>query len=126
RARRAGRKPSPLDTVRIASPCSADWDAMQGDDRVRFCGECKKNVYNLSALTRQAAEELLVREAGACVQVYRRADGTVLTSDCPVGRRRLRVRRAVAVVGAGMFTAAVFLSQGEESPREVTMKAVEV
>src|SRR6185369_12364832 len=118
RARRAGRKPSPLDTVRIASPCSADWDAMQGDDRVRFCGECRKNVYNLSALTRQAAEELLVREAGACVQIYRRGDGTVLTTDCPVGRLRLRVRRAVAVAGAGMFAAAAFLSGSDEPPRE--------
>src|SRR6516162_8887116 len=37
--------------LRVASPCPADWNAMQGDDRVRFCGQCEKNVYNLSAMT---------------------------------------------------------------------------
>ena len=26
-----------LDRVRIASPCSASWSDMAGDDRVRFC-----------------------------------------------------------------------------------------
>ena len=35
----------------IASPCTASWDDMEGDDKVRFCGECELNVYNLSAMT---------------------------------------------------------------------------
>src|ERR1700733_1488630 len=33
---RARRVPL-LDDLRIASPCSASWDAMTGDDQVRFC-----------------------------------------------------------------------------------------
>ena len=37
-----------LDNIRVATPCSADWNAMTGDDRVRACGSCKKHVYNLS------------------------------------------------------------------------------
>lgn len=40
-----------LRDIRIASPCSADWDRMCGDDRVRFCPECQLNVYNFSAMT---------------------------------------------------------------------------
>jgi hypothetical protein len=40
-----------LDNIRIASPCAADWNAMTGDERVRHCGACKKDVFNLSALT---------------------------------------------------------------------------
>ena len=39
-----------LDQIKIASPCSADWERMEGTDRVRFCAECKKNVFNLSAI----------------------------------------------------------------------------
>jgi hypothetical protein len=50
-----------LDNIRIASPCAADWNAMTGDERVRHCGACKKDVFNLSALTRDEAE-LLIRE----------------------------------------------------------------
>lgn len=34
----------PLHELRVASPCRADWDKMQGDDRMRFCGTCAKNV----------------------------------------------------------------------------------
>jgi hypothetical protein len=44
--------PSLLDRIRIASPCKVSWDEMAGDDRVRFCGHCAKDVYDLSALGR--------------------------------------------------------------------------
>lgn len=33
-----------LESIRIAAPCKADWNAMTGDERVRFCGQCKLNV----------------------------------------------------------------------------------
>src|SRR5688572_32104102 len=84
---------SPLDNVQIASPCSADWNQMYGDERKRFCGDCKLNVYNLSDMTRQEAENLLfVSEGRLCVRFFRRADGTVLTKNCPVGWKAIRAR----------------------------------
>jgi hypothetical protein len=97
-----------LENIAIAAPCSASWDEMVGDDRIRFCGHCEKNVYNLSALPREEAEALVgARDSKMCVRLYKRADGTVLTSDCPVGVKRRRRRRAVAgVVGGGMLAAA--------------------
>lgn len=100
-----------LEDVAIAAPCKASWDAMVGDDRVRFCGQCEKNVYNLSAMPRDEAEALLAaREGKMCVRLYRRTDGTVLTSDCPVGVKRRRRRRAVAgVLGGGMMAATASL-----------------
>ena len=51
--------PVPLEKLRIANPCPARWEEMQGDERVRFCGTCKKSVYNLSALQRSEAEALV-------------------------------------------------------------------
>ncbi len=101
-----------LEDVAIAAPCSADWDQMVGDDKVRFCGQCEKNVYNLSALPRDEAEALLsAREGKMCVRLYKRADGTVLTSDCPVGVTRRRRRRAVAgVLGGGLLAAGAALA----------------
>lgn len=109
---RAPRALPVLDDVRVASPCSARWDEMTGDEQVRFCGGCQKNVYNLSAMTRENAQALLVaREGKLCVRFYRRADGTLLTADCPVGVRRKRVRLAaaagaVAALAAGAVAAA--------------------
>jgi hypothetical protein len=103
-----------LDNVRIASPCPANWDEMIGDDRVRYCGQCTKNVYNLSAMAREDAEALLraglEREGlggeGVCVRIYRRADGTVLTADCPDGARRKKRRLALfGAVGGGLMAA---------------------
>jgi hypothetical protein len=77
---------NPLNNIKIASPCSQDWEAMLGDNRKRFCGECKLNVYNLSGMTKAEAEQLLINSEGRlCVRFYQRVDGTVLTQDCPVG-----------------------------------------
>jgi Carboxypeptidase regulatory-like domain len=88
-----------LDHIKIASPCSADWEQMEGNDRVRFCGQCKKNIFNLSAMTRKDVESLLLKSDGdICTRLYRRADGTVLTADCPVGLR-LKVARVQRRLG---------------------------
>ena len=82
----------PLESVKVATPCRADWDKMQGDDHARFCGSCAKNVYNLSEMTREDAERLIQEKEGhLCARFYQRADGTMITADCPVGitqRRR--------------------------------------
>lgn len=101
-----------LARVRVASPCRASWDGMEGDERVRFCRECGLNVYNLSEMTAADARSLVARTEGRlCGRLYRRADGTVLTKDCPRGLSavRLRVARAAgAAFGAvlGLFAAA--------------------
>ena len=84
---------NPLDKVRVAAPCSADWEAMIGNDRSRFCGHCSLNVYNLSSMSRAEAESLIARSEGRlCVRFFRRADGSILTENCPVGLRALRRR----------------------------------
>jgi hypothetical protein len=85
-----------LEDLRIATPCNADWDEMAGDARVRFCGKCEKNVYNLSEMPRTEAESLVrEREGRLCVRFYQRQDGTVLTTDCPMGVRKKRLRQRV-------------------------------
>jgi len=99
-----------LHSVTVSTPCKEPWERMTGDDRVRFCGRCEKNVFNLSAMTSDEAEALLSeRGANMCARFYRRPDGTVLTTDCPVGARRRRRRRLVVTavaVAAGAFGAA--------------------
>lgn len=66
---------------------------MIGTDRKRFCGECKLNVYNLSGMSQQEAENLLLNSEGRlCVRFFKRADGTVLTKDCPIGWQAIKRR----------------------------------
>jgi hypothetical protein len=99
-----------LEQVRVASPCSADWDEMQGDDRVRFCEQCRLNVYNLAGMeVRDAAALVRETEGRLCVRFYARDDGTMLVEDCPVGfravRRHLLKRLAILVGGlAALFS----------------------
>lgn len=96
-----------LGEIRIATPCSVPWNAMKGDDRVRFCDSCGKHVYNLEAIPTQESLDLIQKAEGRlCLRLYRRRDGTVITADCPVGlreaaARRLRnlVRLAAMVIG---------------------------
>lgn len=94
---------SPLNNLRVASPCSMDWNQMDGDERKRFCGECKLNVYNLSGMTRYDAENLLrLSEGRLCVRYFQRHDGTIITKDCPVGWARVKQR--VSIVAAAAFS----------------------
>jgi hypothetical protein len=82
---------------------------MQGDDRRRFCRQCNLHVYNLSDMPRAEAEAFIGQAEGrTCVRFFRRADGTVLTRDCPVGMRAVRQRfiRAAAAL-AGMLLALI-------------------
>ncbi len=97
-----------LEEVRVATPCRADWNKMQGDDKSRFCQSCAKNVYNLSEMTRSEAETLVREKEGQlCVRFFQRADGTVLTTDCAVGtkssRRMGRVSAAMLTILAAPF-----------------------
>lgn len=97
---------NPLDSVKIASPCSQDWNAMLGDDRKRFCRSCKLNVYNLSGMTKDEAENLLINAEGRlCVRFYKRSDGTVLTQDCPVGWAafKRRISKTAAAFASLLF-----------------------
>lgn len=124
---------SPLDKVRVAAPCNADWEAMIGNDRSRFCGQCSLHVYNLSSMTRAAAESLIARSEGRlCVRFFRRADGSIITKNCPVGLRRIRRRisylsKAIAsavlsfFAGLGVYETLSALSILDPPPRHLTM-----
>ena len=59
-----------LQQVHIPNPCPKRWDEMTGGDAVRFCGHCQKHVYNLSALTADAAQRLICEKAGSLCAAY--------------------------------------------------------
>jgi hypothetical protein len=77
---------------------------MTGGERVRRCHSCKLNVYNIAEMTESEVENLITKRADrVCIRLYKRADGTVLTKDCPVGLRAYQ-KRVARFAGATLAT----------------------
>jgi hypothetical protein len=105
--------PRPDFRVTVASPCSKSWEQMQGTDQKRFCAGCQQHVYDLSAMRFDEARAVLERAEPTCVRFFRRADGTVMTADCPVGRARARRKlKRLASVAAAALVAATAVVRG--------------
>ena len=97
----------PVD-IKVAAPCSAKWDDMPGGDTVRSCAHCARKVYNLSEMPMAEAADLIrAAEGKLCVRFYRRADGTIMTKDCPTGIRAVRLR-AARIIGVAFASILVW------------------
>jgi len=109
-----------LDRIHVASPCTARWEDMTGDGRLRHCAQCDLDVHNLSAMTRDEAEALLqgLSRGRVCARFYKRADGTILTRDCPVGlaavRRRVLLAASRVAAALGLATLAGAAAQASQ------------
>ncbi|MFN7701363.1 MAG: hypothetical protein ACK6CU_09235 [Deltaproteobacteria bacterium] len=102
----------------IASPCREKWNAMVGDDRVRHCSRCDKDVYNLSGMTGPEITALLARRGERpCVRFFKRQDGTMLTADCPVGRPKKIALRVITAAGLAIGASASGLVAALAGPR---------
>lgn len=106
-----------LDRLQLSFRCPADWDAMEGDERRRFCTHCRKHVHNLGAMTREEAGALIAG-GNVCVRMERRADGTTVVKDCPgtAAARGLAVRIAGAGLVAGGALALAGCAADEPPP----------
>ena len=67
--------------IPIAKPCSADWSAMDGDDRRRLCAQCNKHVHNLSALPPRLLRRFVEQHDGTeCIGYAVRENGDIITA----------------------------------------------
>jgi Carboxypeptidase regulatory-like domain len=106
-----------LPKIGIASPCPANWNLMAGDDQVRYCPDCRLNVYNFSAMTSLEIQQIVAARTGRlCARFYQRPDGTMLTKNCPVGfRAAIRQTSRVAIAA---LTALVSIAPAFAKPRQ--------
>jgi hypothetical protein len=90
---------SAIKDIIIKRPCAMKWTEMVGDERIRFCGQCNKNVHNLSDMTDREVNTLLESDIGRlCVTARQKPDGSIATDNCPVALRPARNRiRSYAV-----------------------------
>ena len=120
RRRARGEVMKTLENMRIASPCRADWNEMTGDDRIRTCAACAKQVFNLSEMTRAEAEAVIAEKHGnLCARYYQRADGTIMLADCTVGGSGARARSFVLATALAAGAAYAKLHRGSP-PAEAT------
>ncbi len=97
---------------------------MTGDETRRFCGQCQKDVHNLSAMTEDEARGVVARP-GVCVRYSVHPRTQTLRHRAP---RRLAVRAvATAALTAGLAlpaAAAISREPGEVGLLESTLQAL--
>src|SRR5688572_4565574 len=102
------KKPGFIDSVRVKDPCTKAWDEMTGNDQVRFCTHCDKEVNNLSAMTRKEALKLVRKSGGSlCIRYVQQP-----ITKAPMFSEQLTqiTRRRSPLMAAGVMTASLTLS----------------
>jgi hypothetical protein len=97
-----------LPRIVMTTPCSTDWESMEGDARVRRCPSCEKNVYNVSLMSRREVARLVGRTGQPlpCIRGYRRPDGTIIAGGCmSTVRRAMGWVRFKLALAAGVLVA---------------------
>lgn len=100
-------KKSFIDSVEVGSPCSEDWNQMQGTDKIRLCSHCVKHVNNLSEMTRKEAARL-VRASNGNICIRYIADP--VTKRPMFAEQLFQITRRTPGIAAGVMTASVSLS----------------
>jgi hypothetical protein len=97
-----------LTTEPLARPCDEPWSAMTGNERVRHCASCDRDVWDLSAMTAREAElRLLNAPAIPCINFRRDENGRLISRPDPASRPTARV-----AIGAAAFVATTLLAPG--------------
>ena len=114
------KKSGSIDSVRVQSPCTEDWNEMTGNVQVRFCSHCSKNVNNLSTMTRKEARKLVLASGGKlCVRYVQdpRSGGPLFAPKFI--RITGRAGLAAGVIGASLAAAHPAFAQGSAEPVQI-------
>lgn len=101
----------------MSSPCRVKWESLTGDDRIRYCGQCRLNVYNLTVMSPVEVEGLVRAFNGRlCGRLYVRPDRTATVQDCRSGRGRKWIRSAWTVGAFALIGGLSWFLRGIEGP----------
>jgi hypothetical protein len=91
--------------LRIASPCSVDWNSMIGNDRVRFCEHCQLTVHNVTHASQKQIKRLVERANGRLCVNYREPAPQKVAP--PI---LYKIGRRTSVIAASAFSATLSIS----------------
>lgn len=116
-----------INAIEVKGPCHENWDEMQGNDQVRFCSHCAKDVSNLSEMTRKEALRLVRRSQGnLCIRYV-----TDPKTNRPLFAENLyKITRRAPGLAAGVMAASISLStaayaQGQMTRPPLTLSSLE-
>lgn len=103
--------------LKISSPCPKSWDDLVGNDRVRYCGQCRLNVYNLAEMPREEIEALVRSTEGRlCGRLYMRGDRKAAIRDCGGYRARQVLRRGMTAAALLVLGAFAWAARSADGP----------
>ncbi len=101
-----------LDSIKVESPCSESWEEMRGNEQIRFCSHCAKNVHNLSEMTRKQARKIVAASnGGICVRYVRRPDGRIQTIKNTLHQITRQTGIAATVLGTSLSVSTLAYAQ---------------
>jgi hypothetical protein len=116
-------KKSFLDRIEIPKPCLADWERMIGTEQIRFCEQCNKHVYNLSAMSRGEAAALIASapKGRLCARLTRDTAGVTVTADDQPGLHLIS-RRASPIANAVVSAMLTVATPGTGGAAQMTIQ----
>ncbi len=107
-----------LDKIEVKSPCNESWDEMTGNDEVRFCSHCAKDVHNISAMNRADAEKLVKKSNGKlCVRYVKTSEGNLITAPPKLTQITRRATIAAGILATSLALSTLTYAQGEPIDR---------
>jgi len=105
--------------LEIDEPCPKTWNELEGGGARRFCHQCSLHVVDGSAMTREAAEDLVrTSEGRVCMRLEVDSDGRPIHADAAAAEaHRERARRRI--LAWGLSAAAGVLSACDDARRPV-------
>ena len=105
------------EAIEVKIPCSESWDEMLGNDQVRFCSHCAKDVNDVSTMTRRDAMRLVRRSNGnLCVRYRMHPIRRAPIFASRVGTVARRTGIAAGVITASIALADAAYAQGDARP----------
>lgn len=95
-----------VESLRVSSPCTESWDAMTGNNKVRFCSHCDLSVNNLSEMSRKEAIRFVSQSDGRICVRYLKNPKT----NAPVFADKLYQITRRAGIAAGFLGASLAIS----------------
>ena len=100
-------------SIRVESPCSEDWDKMQGNEKIRFCSHCSFSVNNISAMSMKEAMRLVRRSDGRiCIRYHKHPETSAPVFADKLYQMSRRAGIAAGVLGASLAVSTLTYAQG--------------
>lgn len=91
----------------ITSPCTENWDAMIGNEQIRFCSHCQRSVHDLSTLNRKQIRRLILKSKGRLCVRYSSVNPRPTFAP---GRVLYKIGRRTSILATSAFSASLSIS----------------